>query len=305
MTTSWLQQFWDSDIAYSFRRSPITVLAGLVFLLCVFAAVFAPWVAPHNPFDLKTLSLMDARLPPVWMAEGQTKFLLGTDDQGRDILSAIMFGSRVSLLVGLASVIFAVVVGIAMGLLAGYAGGKIDAVIMRTADVQLSFPAILIALLINGVAQTVLPREVQADLALYVLVFAIGLSNWVQYARTVRGSTLVEKNKEYVQAARVIGIHPLAIMFKHVLPNALGPVLVIATINIATAIITEATLSFLGVGVPPTQPSLGTLIRVGNDFLFSGEWWMTIFPGLALIMLALSVNLLGDWLRDALNPKLR
>lgn len=305
MTASWLQQFWDSDIAFSFRRSPVTMLAGLVFLLCVFAAAFAPWVAPHNPFDLKTLSLMDARLPPVWMAEGQTKFLLGTDDQGRDILSAIMFGSRVSLLVGLASVIFAVVVGIAMGLLAGYAGGKIDAVIMRTADVQLSFPAILIALLINGVAQTVLPREVQADLALYVLVFAIGLSNWVQYARTVRGSTLVEKNKEYVQAARVIGIHPLAIMFKHVLPNALGPVLVIATINIATAIITEATLSFLGVGVPPTQPSLGTLIRVGNDFLFSGEWWMTIFPGLALIMLVLSVNLLGDWLRDALNPKLR
>jgi len=234
-----------------------------------------------------------------------TQFLLGTDDQGRDVLSTIMHGARVSLGVGAAAVLFAMVLGVSLGLLSGYVGGRVDAFIMRVADVQLSFPAILIALLIDGVARVALPADSHDEIAVPVLILAIGVSGWVQYARTVRGSTLVEKNKEYVQAARVIGRSRLAIMFSHVLPNVLGPVLVLATIHIATAIITEATLSFLGVGVPATQPSLGTLIRVGNDFLFSGEWWITLFPGLALIALVLSVNLLGDWLRDALNPKLR
>jgi peptide/nickel transport system permease protein len=267
--------------------------------------LLAPWIAPHNPFDLRTLDLHDALLPPFWQAGGQLRYALGTDDQGRDVLSAIMFGARISLLVGLASVALAVVTGVALGLVAGYVGGRLDAFIMRVADVQLSFPAILIALLIDGVARAALPRDVHADVALLVLVLAIGMSNWVQYARTVRGSTMVEKNKEYVQAARVIGLSPLAVMRRHLLPNVLGPVLVLGTINIATAIITEATLSFLGVGVPPTQPSLGTLIRVGNDFLFSGEWWITIFPGAALVIMVLSINLLGDWLRDALNPRLR
>ena len=296
---------WDSDIAYSFRHSPVTVVASSVFLICLIAAMFAPWLAPHNPFDLKTLNLLDALTPPAWLEGGRKMFPIGTDDQGRDLLSAIMFGSRVSLLVGIVSVIFAMLIGVSLGLLAGYAGGKTESFIMRVADVQLSFPAILIALLISGVARAAFPQHAQDQVAVIVLIIAISLANWVQYARTVRGSTLVEKNKEYVQAARVIGIHPLAIMFKHVLPNALGPVLVLATINIATAIITEATLSFLGVGVPPTEPSLGTLIRVGNDFLFSGEWWVTVFPGAALVIMVLSVNLLGDWLRDALNPKLR
>jgi peptide/nickel transport system permease protein len=243
--------------------------------------------------------------PPRWIAGGKAAFLLGTDDQGRDVLSAIMFGARVSLLVGLASVAFALVLGVSLGLIAGYVGGKVDAFIMRVADVQLSFPAILIALLIDGVLRVALPRDAHDQAALFVLVLAIGLSNWVQYARTVRGSTMVEKSKEYVQAARVIGVAPLGIMARHLLPNVLGPVLVLATINIATAILTEATLSFLGVGVPPTQPSLGTLIRIGNEFLFSGEWWITIFPGVALVVMVLSINLLGDWLRDALNPKLR
>ena len=243
--------------------------------------------------------------PPSWVAGGKPAFLLGTDDQGRDVLSAIMFGARVSLLVGIASVAFALVLGVSLGLVAGYVGGKIDAFIMRVADVQLSFPAILIALLIDGVVRVALPRDAHDQMAVFVLVLAIGLSNWVQYARTVRGSTMVEKNKEYVQAARVIGVAPLGIMARHLLPNVMGPVLVLATINIATAILTEATLSFLGVGVPPTQPSLGTLIRIGNDFLFSGEWWITIFPGVALVIMVLSINLLGDWLRDALNPKLR
>jgi peptide/nickel transport system permease protein len=300
-----LHSAWDSDVAHSFRNSPVTIVAAIALAICLIGAGFAPWLAPHNPFDLKTLNLLDALTPPAWLEGGNKLFPLGTDDQGRDLLSAIMFGSRVSLVVGLVSVFFAMLIGVSLGLLAGYAGGKTESFIMRVADVQLSFPAILIALLISGVARAAFPSQAQDKLAVVVLVIAISLANWVQYARTVRGSTLVEKNKEYVQAARVIGIHPLAIMFKHVLPNALGPVLVLATINIATAIITEATLSFLGVGVPPTEPSLGTLIRVGNDFLFSGEWWVTVFPGTALVIMVLAVNLLGDWLRDALNPKLR
>ena len=305
MIAGQLNRAWDSDIAYSFRNSPVTIVAAVVFGICLIAAIFAPWLAPHNPFDLKTLNLLDALTPPAWIEGGKRTFVLGTDDQGRDLLSAIMFGSRVSLLVGIVSVMFAMLIGVSLGLIAGYAGGKTESFIMRVADVQLSFPAILIALLISGVARTAFPEHQQDRVAVAVLVISIAMANWVQYARTVRGSTMVEKNKEYVQAARVIGIHPFAIMFRHVLPNALGPVLVIATINIATAIITEATLSFLGVGVPPTEPSLGTLIRVGNDFLFSGEWWVTVFPGAMLVIMVLSVNLLGDWLRDALNPKLR
>jgi peptide/nickel transport system permease protein len=296
---------WDGDVAYSFRRSPVAIVSALVLAVCLTGALFAPWVAPHNPFDLATLNLHDALSPPVWQEGGKAGYLVGTDDQGRDVLSAIMYGARISLLVGLASVAFAVIMGVSLGLLAGYAGGKVDAFIMRVADVQLSFPAILIALLIDGVARAALPRDAHGEVALFVLILAIGVSNWVQYARTVRGSTMVEKNKEYIQAARVIGVSPWGIMGRHLLPNVLGPVLVLATINIATAILTEATLSFLGVGVPPTQPSLGTLIRVGNDFLFSGEWWITIFPGAALVIMVLSINLLGDWLRDALNPKLR
>jgi peptide/nickel transport system permease protein len=300
-----LARLWDTDIAYSFRRSPVAVLAAVVAFVLIFAAVFANWVAPHHPFDLASINLLDASMPPAWQAQGDPRYWLGTDNQGRDLYSAILFGMRLSLAIGLASVVLAVLVGVALGLLSGYAGGRIDAFIMRIADVQLSFPAILIALLIDGVARAVLPRDVHDVVAFPVLVLAIALAGWPQYARTVRGSTMVEKNKEYVQAARVIGITPLAIMFRHVLPNVLGPVLVLATVNIATAIVTEATLSFLGVGVPPTTPSLGTLIRIGNEFLFAGEWWVVIFPGVALVLLVLSVNLLGDWLRDALNPKLQ
>jgi peptide/nickel transport system permease protein len=300
-----LLQVWDADLVYRFRHSPVTVVAALATALCVAGAVLAPWVAPHDPFDLASVSLLDSFVPPAWEDGGDARYLLGTDNQGRDILSTILYGARISLAVGIASVLFAMVLGVSLGLLAGYASGRLDAFLMRIADVQLSFPAILIALLIDGLARVALPASLHADLAVYVLVLAIGISGWVQYARTVRGSTLVEKNKEYVQAARVIGRRPSAIMLQHVLPNVMGPVLVIATIHLATAIITEATLSFLGVGVPPTTPSLGTLIRVGNDYLFSGEWWIAVFPGIALIVLVLSVNLLGDWLRDALNPKLR
>jgi peptide/nickel transport system permease protein len=300
-----LVRLFDSDLFYSFKKSPLTVVAAVVTAICFSAALLAPWIAPHNPYDLRTLNLLDAFNPPAWVPEGDPKFLLGTDDQGRDVLSTIMFGARVSLMVGFCSVLFAMTLGVTLGLISGYVGGTVDAVIMRVADVQLSFPAILIALLVDGILRAAFPRELHDQFALYVLILSIGLSYWVQYARTVRGSTLVEKNKEYVQAARVIGVHPVRMLFSHILPNVTGPVLVIATINLALAIITEATLSFLGVGMPPTQPSLGTLINKGNDFLMSGEWWITIFPGLALILMALSVNLLGDWLRDALNPKLR
>ncbi len=299
-----LSRWLDSDVWFSFRTSPVAMGAALVAAACLFCAAFAPWVAPHNPFDLASLSLSDSRLPPAWMAEGSRKYLLGTDDQGRDILSALFYGARLSLIVGLASVALSALVGVALGLVSGFVGGRLDAFLMRLCDVMLSFPSILVALLINGVARAMFPNAPD-NLALGVLVLAIALPGWVQYARTVRGSTMVERNKEYVQAARVIGVAPRRIMFGHVLPNVLGPVLVLATIQVASAIITEATLSFLGVGVPPTSPSLGTLIRIGNDFLFSGEWWITIFPGAMLVLISLSVNLLGDWLRDALNPRLR
>jgi peptide/nickel transport system permease protein len=300
-----LRTIWNHDLAWRLRRSPVAVVAALLTLACVGGAVLAPWISPQDPFDMAALELNDAFLPPAWEEAGRAGYLLGTDNQGRDILSTILHGARISLGIGAASVAFAMVLGVALGLLAGYVGGRLDAAIMRVADVQLSFPAILIALLIDGVARVALPAASHDRIAIPVLVLSIGFAGWVQYARTVRGSTLIERSKDYVQAARVIGRGPLAIMKSHVLPNVMGPVLVIATIHIATAIITEATLSFLGVGVPATQPSLGTLIRVGNEFLYSGEWWITVFPGVALIVLVLSVNLLGDWLRDALNPRLR
>ncbi|MGG4775757.1 ABC transporter permease [Paenalcaligenes sp. Me52] len=299
-----LKRFWDSDLAWSWRHSPVAIVASIILFLLLVGSLGAGWVAPHDPFDLASIDLLDSLLPPVWEADGQSTYLLGTDSQGRDLFSALLYGTRISLLIGFASVALAMVVGIILGLIAGYAGGRVDALIMRIADIQLSFPAILIALLIDGVARAAVPADMLESIAFPVLVGAIALAGWPQYARTVRGSTMVEKNREYVQAAKVIGVSRSRIMFSHVLPNVMGPVLVLATVHLATAIITEATLSFLGVGVPPTSPSLGTLIRVGNDFLFSGEWWITIFPGVMLVLLVLSVNLLGDWLRDALNPRL-
>ncbi|SFQ09212.1 ABC transporter permease [Variovorax sp. 770b2] len=299
-----LARWLDSDVGYSFRTSPVAMVAALIALACLFCAAFAGWVSPHNPFDLATLELGDARLPPAWSAEGSSKYLLGTDDQGRDILSAVIYGARISMIVGVVSVVLSVVVGVVFGLLAGFLGGWLDSFLMRVCDVMLSFPPILVALLIAGVGRALFPGA-HESLAFGVLIISISLTGWVQYARTVRGSTLVERNKEYVQAARVTGVAPIRIMLRHVLPNVMGPVMVLATIQVATAIITEATLSFLGVGVPPTSPSLGTLISIGNQYLFSGEWWITVFPGLMLVLIALSVNLLGDWLRDALNPRLR
>jgi peptide/nickel transport system permease protein len=300
-----LAAFLDHDLVYSLLHSRVTLVAAAVTVTIVVAAALAPWIAPHDPFDLRQLNLLDSHLPPAWAAEGDRRFLLGTDDQGRDILSTILYGARISLSVGVLSVALAAVVGIALGLVAGYAGGALDSIIMRAADVQLTFPAILIALLIDGTIRALSGEGRNEQTAFWVLVLSIGLSSWVQYARTVRGSTLVEKNKDYVLAARLIGLDQTSILFRHVLPNVIGPVLVIATINLGLAIILEATLSFLGVGLPPTEPSLGTLISIGNKFLFAGEWWIAIFPGITLAGLVLAVNLLGDWMRDALNPKLR
>lgn len=301
-----LFRIWDSDVAASFRRSPVAIVSGVVALVIVLAAIFAPLIAPTNPYDPASLNLMDGFTPPMQPnAFTGNSYLMGTDNQGRDVFSTILYGARISLFVGVSAVLLAMLLGISAGLIAGYRGGWVDAVLMRVADVQLSFPSILIALLIFGVARGIIPPTQREAMAIWVLIVAIGLSDWVQFARVVRGATMVEKGKEYVQAARVIGVTPLRILIRHILPNVMGPVLVIATISVALAIIAEATLSFLGVGVPPTQPSLGTLIRIGQQFLFSGEWWILLFPALTLLALALSVNMLGDWLRDALNPRLR
>jgi len=299
-----LKELLDSDIGYSFRSSPVAIGSSVIASLCVLGAALSGLIAPHNPFDLASLILSDARLPPAWSEGGSWRYILGTDDQGRDMLSAILYGMRISLLVSIVSVALSVLIGTSLGLLAGYLGGWLDAFLMRLCDVMLSFPAILIALLIAGVGRALFP-DAHESLAFGVLVLSITLPGWVQYARTVRASTLVESRKEYVLAARLIGVSAVRIVYRHVLPNVVGPILVLATIQIATSIITEATLSFLGVGVPPTSPSLGTLIRIGNDYLFSGEWWILVFPGVALVILAVSVNLLGDWMRDAFNPRLR
>jgi peptide/nickel transport system permease protein len=297
---------WESDFIWSFRHSPVAVVSFAVVLLMMLGALFAPLIAPHDPFNPATLNLMNGFTPP-----GQANqftgefFVLGTDDQGRDVFSTILYGMRISLFVGLSAVFLAMLIGVTVGLMAGYLGGWTETIIMRLADVQLTFPAILVAMLIFGIAKGITPPEHRDAMAIWVLILAIGLSDWVQFARVVRGATLVEKNKEYVQAARLIGRTPFSIMLRHILPNVLNPVLVIATISLALAIIAEATLSFLGVGAPPTKPSLGTLIRIGQEFMFSGEWWILFFPAATLLALALSINLLGDWLRDALNPRLR
>jgi peptide/nickel transport system permease protein len=300
-----LARIIDSDMLHSFLRSPLVMVAAFITLFIVAAAFLAPVLAPHDPYDLRALNLLDAETPPRWEKGGDKRFWLGTDDQGRDIYSTILYGTRSSLLISLAAVGFALLLGVSLGLIAGYRGGRIDTLIMRIADIQLTFPAILTALMVDGIAQVVLKGTKLGNSHFWILVVAIGLSYWVQYARTVRGVTLVERNKDYVQAARLIGLSSRNIMFRHVLPNVMSPVLVLATINLALAIITEATLSFLGVGLPSSEPSLGTMIQIGNKFLLSGSWWMVAFPGITLAALVLAVNLLGDWLRDKLDPRLR
>ena len=297
--------FIDTDIGYSFKKSKIAIISTIVFLIIVLSSMFASIVAPYDPFDPASISLMDAFTPPVWVDGGTVSFLLGTDQQGRDMFSTMIYGSRISLTVGFASIIFAMILGISLGVTSGYFGGRYEIVVMRFTDVQLTIPSILMALLVDGIARGFISKSLHDDMAIYVLILAIGISEWPQFARVTRAATLVEKNIEYILASRIIGLSNIVIMFKHILPNILRPVLVIATIGLSQAIITESTLSFLGVGFPPTNPSLGTLIRFGNNFLFSGEWWITFFPAIFLVILALSINLLGDWMRDALNPKLK
>jgi len=301
---SFFNRMLDSDVFFSFKKSPTAIISSLILFIILFSSIFAEIVSPYNPFDPKSLSLMDAFIPPSWSEGGETRFLLGTDGQGRDMLSTIIYGSRISLIVGFAAILFSAVFGVILGLTAGYFGGKYEMAVMRFADVQLTVPSILMALLVDGIARGLIPKNLHGEMAIYVLIFAIGISEWPQFARVSRGATLVEKNKDYVSASKIIGVGNLIIMFKHILPNILRPILVIGTIGLALAIIAESTLSFLGVGVPPTTPSLGTLIRIGDDFLFSGEWWITFFPAIFLVLLAFSINLLGDWMRDTLNPKL-
>ena len=305
MISEVINKIINNDIGYSFVKSKIAVISTIVFLTILICSTFAELIAPYNPFDPVNVSLLDAFTPPVWVDGGSTNFVLGTDQQGRDMLSTIIYGSRISLIVGFASILFAMSLGTFLGVTSGFFGGRYEIIVMRFTDVQLTIPSILMALLVDGIARGFISKSLHNDMAIYVLIFAIGISEWPQFARVTRAATLVEKNKEYILASKIIGLSNFLIMFKHILPNILRPVLVIATIGLALAIITESTLSFLGVGVPPTTPSLGTLIRFGNDFLFSGEWWITFFPAIFLVVLALSINLLGDWMRDALNPKLK
>ncbi len=295
----------QSDLWYSFTRQRSAVFAAILLAVLILSAFTAPLYAPQNPFDPAQLELWNAEIPPVWLEGGQWPYILGTDTQGRDILSAILYGSRISILIGIASVVFALIIGIGSGLAAGYYGGFVENALMRVGDILLSIPTILIAILVSAIVRELLPPALRDVGAAGVLVLAIVLSGWVQYARTVRAQTAVERRKEYVQAAQLLKVPARRIMFRHILPNTLTPILVAATLNFGMAILTEATLSFLGIGMPPSQPSLGTLIRLGNQFLFSGMWWIVLFPVLQLCLLVVSVNLLGDWLRDALNPKLR
>jgi len=305
MISQVINKIIDNDIGYSFVKSKIAIISTIVFLIILICSTFAELIAPYNPFDPVNVSLLDAFTPPVWIDGGSINFLLGTDQQGRDMLSTIIYGSRISLIVGFASILFAMLLGTFLGVTSGFFGGRYEIIVMRFTDVQLTIPSILMALLVDGIARGFISKSLHNDMAIYVLIFAIGISEWPQFARVTRAATLVEKNKEYISASRIIGLSNFLIMFKHILPNIMRPVLVIFTIGLALAIITESTLSFLGVGVPPTTPSLGTLIRFGNDFLFSGEWWITFFPAIFLVVLALSINLLGDWMRDTLNPKLK
>ena len=304
-TQSRWQRFLDKDVTWSFLHTPSAIVAACVTVIAVSAALAAPWIAPYDPFDPSQISLWDGKLPPAWVEGGSSAYLLGTDNQGRDMLSTILYGGRLSIFVGFVAMFLGMLLGVTLGVISGYLGGKVDAIIMRFADVQLTIPGILLAILINGIGRAILPIDMRDDFAIYVVIIAIGLTDWPQFARVARGATMVEAQKEYVQSARVIGLPGWLIMIRHILPNTLRPILVIATIGLALAVIAEATLSFLGQGIPPTTPSLGTLIRVGNEYLFSGLWWITLFPGIALVVLVFAVNLLGDWMRDALNPKLR
>ncbi|HIF9151128.1 TPA: ABC transporter permease [Photobacterium damselae] len=303
-TPSRWQRFKQSDFLYFFRKDKVAMVSFAIFMAFATMAVFAPFIAPTNPYDLSSIDIMDAELPPSWMDEGVERFTLGTDDQGRDIFSTILYGSRLSLTIGLLAVGLQLILGVIIGLSAGYFGGRIDNFLMRIADVQLSFSTMMVAIIISAIFRTALGSELYAQYAVVMLVVIIGIAEWPQYARTIRASVLAEKKKEYVEAAKVMGFRSPRIMFRHILPNCLSPILVISTVQVANAIMSEAALSFLGLGLPVDQPSLGSLISIGFNYIFSGAWWITAFPGLVLVVLVLVINLLGDWLRDVFNPKI-
>ncbi|MEH6454174.1 MAG: ABC transporter permease [Psychromonas sp.] len=308
VTSSHVPTRWESiknsDIVYHFVRDKVAMLSFAVFLTFLLAAIFAPLIAPTNPYDLYSIDIMDSELPPSWLDGGSENFLLGTDDQGRDVLSTILYGARLSLTIGFLAVAVQLILGIVIGLSAGYYGGRIDSFLMRFADVQLSFSTMMVAIIVSAIFKASFGNEFYSQYAVLMLIVIIGVAEWPQYARTVRASVLAEKQKEYVEAAQVMGFKAARIMFRHILPNCLSPILVISTVQVANAIMSEAALSFLGLGLPVDQPSLGALISIGFKYIFSGAWWITLFPGLVLVSLVLVINLLGDWLRDIFNPKI-
>lgn len=303
-TPSRLSQIWQSNMMYSFRRNPLAIVSFVIFMVIAVLAFFAPLIAPFDPYDPASIDIMNSEMPPFWVAGADPAFSLGTDDQGRDLWSTILYGTRLSLIIGVCAVALQAFLGIIIGLTAGYVGGRVDSILMRLADIQLSFSTLMVAIIFLAVTQAMFGSETFNRYAIYFLIVVIGVAEWPQYARTVRATVLAEKKKEYVDSARVLGFGPIRIMFRHILPNSLSPIFVISTVQVANAIISEASLSFLGLGMPPSQPSLGSLISSGFDYIFSGSWWITAIPGVVLVVLVLVVNLLGDWMRDVLNPKL-
>ncbi|MGH1350122.1 MAG: ABC transporter permease [Methyloligellaceae bacterium] len=301
---TFINQILQSNIVYRFSRDRVAIISSVILLFFILASVLAPFIAPQNPYDLAQLDILDAEIPPVWQKEGDSRFILGTDHQGRDMLSTILYGTGLSLTIGIFAVLIQAFIGVSIGLIAGYVGGRTDSALMRLADIQLSLSTLMIAIIALAVFQTAFGAELYQSYAMIMIILVIGFAEWPQYARTVRASVLAERNKEYVDAARVIGLSNIRIMIRHILPNTLSPVLVISTVQVAEAIIAEASLSFLGLGMPVSQPSLGSLIRAGFEYIFSGSWWITIIPSIVLIILILSMNLIGDWLRDVLNPRL-
>jgi len=303
IVNSW-QQVLHSDLYYYYRRDKVAIVSSLIFFILALMALFSPWIAPFDPYDLTQIDLMDSEMPPVWLPGADERFLLGTDDQGRDLWSTILYGMRVSLLIGVFAVLLQSAIGIVIGLVSGYVGGRVDSILMRIADVQLSFSTLMVAIIVLAIVKNAFGGPAYANYAMIILILIIGLSEWPQIARTVRSSVLGEKEKEYVDAAHVMGFGPIRIMFKHILPNCLSPIFVIGTVQIANAIITEAALSFLGLGMPVTEPSLGSLISIGKEYLYSGSWWITLIPGLFLVVIVIAINLMGDFLRDVFNPRL-
>ena len=298
------QRMLETDLIYYYRRDKIAIVSSLAFLIFALMALFSPLIAPFDPYDLTQLDLMDSEMPPRWIEGADPRFFLGTDDQGRDLWSTILYGMRVSLLIGICAVLLQGTIGIVIGLVSGYIGGRVDSLLMRIADVQLSFSTLMVAIIVLAIVKNAFGGDTYSNWAMVILILVIGLSEWPQIARTVRSSVLAEKEKEYVDAAHVMGFGPVRIMFKHILPNCLSPIFVISTVQIANAIITEAALSFLGLGMPVTEPSLGSLISIGKEYLFSGSWWITLIPGFFLIAIVIAINLMGDFLRDVFNPRL-